>query len=132
MDRTLTNIRKIYQQYSLVFVAVIFALFTSCTVKSSINNLTGIPVNTEQGLAKKSNAFGSGSEKCMIGETIDTKIYQTTPFQPNDLLPIAILAATFLCLLGYPFWKEQAHPLYGNLKISGTLPLFLQHQKFII
>src|SRR5690606_39043497 len=108
------------------------ALFTSCSVKSSIKSLTGIPINTEKGLVKKSNAFGSGSEKCIIGETIDTKIAQTAPFRPNNLLPISILAATSLFLLGYALAKAQTHPLYGNLKISGTLPLFLQHQKFII
>lgn len=130
MDWTLSNTKKYTQRCLFVCIVVVLVLLTSCPVKSSIKSLAGIPANTEQGLVKKNDVVGS--ERCVVGETADTKISPTTSFQTNDWLPIAILAVTFLFLLGYTRCNEQSHPLYGSLKIPGTLPIFLQYQKLII
>lgn len=130
MDWTLSNTKKYTQRCLFVCIVVVLVLLTSCPVKSSIKSLAGIPANTEQGLVKKNDVVGS--ERCVVAETADTKISPTTSFQTNDWLPIAILSVTFLFLLGYTRCNEQSHPLYGSLKIPGTLPIFLQYQKLII
>lgn len=130
MDWTLSNTKKYTQRCLFVCIVVVLVLLTSCPVKSSIKSLAGIPANTEQGLVKKNDVVGS--ERCVVGETADTKISQTSSFQTNDWLPIAVLSVTFLFLLGYTICNEQSHPLYGSLKIPGTLPIFLQYQKLII
>lgn len=130
MDWTLSNTKKYTQRCLFICIVVVLVLLTSCPVKSSIKSLAGIPANTEQGLVKKNDVVGS--ERCVVGETADTKISPTTSFQTNDWLPIAILAVTFLFLPGYTSCNEQSHPLYGSLKIPGTLPIFLQYQKLII
>lgn len=132
MNRTVPYNSRTYQRYLFVFAAMVFVLFSSCPIKSSIKSLAGIPANTEQGLAKKSNPFsGNGAEKC-IGENSDTKIAQTVSLNTNDLLPAVLLTAAFVFLLGYTLSKEQPHLLYGNLKISSTLPIFLQYRKLVI
>ncbi|WP_188506856.1 hypothetical protein [Parapedobacter pyrenivorans] len=130
MDWTLSNTKEYSQRCLFVCIVVVLVLLTSCPVKSSIKSLAGIPANTEQGLVKKNDVVGS--ERCVVGETADTKISPTTSFQTNDWLPIAILVVTFLFLPGYTWRNEQSHPLYGSLKIPGTLPIFLQYQKLII
>ena len=61
----------------------------------------------------------------------DTKIAQT-PSKMNDLLPVIVLMAVFLFLCNIPYAGGQAHHLYDTLKITGTLPIFLQYQKLII
>src|SRR5690349_528963 len=113
MDWTLSNTKKYTQRCLFVCIVVVLVLLTSCPVKSSIKSLAGIPANTEQGLVKKNDVVGS--ERCVVGETADTKISQTSSFQTNDWLPIAILAVTFLFLPGYTWRNEQSHPLYGSL-----------------
>jgi len=133
MDRTLLNIQKNYRRSLFAFVAMVFVLIASCSVKSSIKSLVGIPLNSQQGVTKTNHSFFSnGSEKCVNGETTDTEILQSASSQTNSLLPALILTAAFLFLLGYTFLKEQSHPLYGTLKIPGTLPIFLQYRKLII
>lgn len=133
MDRTLLNIQKKYRRNLFVFVAMFFVLIASCSVKSSIKSLVGIPLNSQLGVTKTSHSFfGTGSEKCVNGETTDTEISQSTSSQTNSLLPAVLLTATFLFPLGYTFCKEHSHPLYRTLKIPGTLPIFLQYRKLII
>jgi len=132
MNRTLLKIQKKYQRNLFVFVAMVFVLIASCSVKSSIKSLVGIPLNSQHGVTKINHSFfGNGSEKC-FSETTDTQISQSGSSQTNSLLPAIILTAIFLFLLGYTFCKEQAHPLYGTLKIPGTIPIFLQYRKLII
>lgn len=133
MDRNLPNITKKHLRQLVVFAAAVLIVLMSCAVKSSIKSLVGIPVNTEKGVAKSNqHFFGSASETCVIGETTDTTIFQTTSLNANDLLPAVILTVTFLFLLGFRPFKKQSHPLYGNLKIPGTLPLFLLYRKLIV
>lgn len=133
MNRTLPNITKNHLRQLFVFTAALLIVLTSCSVKSSIKSMAGIPVNTEQGLAKSNHGFfGAGSETCVNGETTDTKISPTTFFNANNLLPAVNLTAAFLFLFGYTPCKEQLHPLYGNLKISSTLPLFLLYRKLLV
>ena len=133
MNSTLRNITKNHLRQLIVFAAASLMILTSCSVKSSIKSLAGIPVNTEQGIAKNNNSFfGSASETCINGETTDLQISQTPSFNANDLLPAVIFTVAFLFLLGFTPHKEQSHPLYGNLKIPSTLPLFLLYRKLIV
>lgn len=133
MNRTLPNITKNHLRQLFVFTAAVLIILTSCSVKSSIKSMAGIPVNTEQGLAKNKHGFiGAGSETCLNGDTTDTKISQTASFNPITLLPAVILTAAFLFLFGYTPRKEKLHPLYGNLKIPSSLPLFLLYRKLLV
>lgn len=133
MDRRLSAISKKYGQNTLVFVFMFFTLLLSCQVKSSIKSLAGIPVNTEQSVPKGAiRVLVNGAETCVNDKTADTEISRTTATNLNDLLPVVLLAVAFLSLIGSTLGREQLHPRYGNLKIPGTLPLFLQHRKLLI
>src|SRR5690554_3813836 len=134
MNRTLPNIRKNHLRQLFIFVAAVLVILTSCSVRSSIKGLVGVPVNTEKGIAKSNhNFFGNASETCVIGETTDVQISQTASFNANSLLPAVLFAVAFLFLGGFrPCKKQTQHPLYGNLKIPGTLPLFLLYRKLIV
>ncbi|MDP2041143.1 MULTISPECIES: hypothetical protein [Algoriphagus] len=133
MNKAAKNISKNKLRDFFVFAAMLLVLLTSCPIKNGLLSLADIPVNTEQGSAKKTNLIsGYGVEKCFYSETADTIISQEISISANDLLPALLLTATFLFLLGYIFCKEQSHPLYGNLKIYGTLPIFLQYRKLIL
>lgn len=132
MDRLMLNIIKNYNRYLAVCAMVVFVLLTSCPVKSSIKGLAGIPVNTEQQASKKNNPLsGQEMEKCADSQTTETSIIQ--PFShASDLLPAVLFAVTFIFLFGYTFSKAQTHPRYSNLKIPGSLPIFLQYRRLII
>ncbi len=133
MDRIMIHITKKYGKYLAVIASVVFVLLTSCPVKSSIKSLAGTPVNTEQQSAKKNNSLVvNGMEKCANVQVTDAKISQPTSTNTSDLLPVALLAVTFILLFGYRHIYVQVHPRYSNLKIPGRLPIFLQFRKLII
>ena len=133
MDKAKPNNSKNHLRDIFVFAAVLLVVFTSCPIKNGLLSLADIPVKTEQGLAKKSTLFsGNGLENCAYSETPDTLISQEISFNSSDLLPVLLLTATFLFLLSFTLCTEQLHPLYGNLKIYGTLPIFLQYRKLIL
>lgn len=133
MNKTIPNISKNKLRDIFVFAAMLLVLLTSCPIKNGLLSFAGIPLNTEQGSAKKNRLISEyGVEKCFYSETADPIISQEISISANDLFPVLQLAATFLFLLGYIFCKEQSHPLYGNLKIYGTLPIFLQYRKLIL
>ncbi|PPL04339.1 hypothetical protein [Parapedobacter indicus] len=133
MRETLSNRLHDCQRYFLVFAALLLVQLTSCPIKSSIKTLIGIPIHTEQQTAKGNLIFqGSGLEKCGNGKTVDTQVFRIRFSTVNNLLPVALLTADFLRSFGDPRFKEQPHPFYGNLRISGTLPIFLQYRKLII
>lgn len=93
----------------------------------------GLPVKTEQGLAKGPHHFvGNGADKCAIGESVDTEISVAPSFSVNQLLPAVLITAAFLFLVGDTLCKERVHPIYGSFKISGTIPIFLAYRKLII
>lgn len=127
------NIIKNYRQYLAVCATVVFVLLTSCPVKSSIKSLAGVPVNTEQQAVNKNNPlYGNEVEQCADGQTKDANIIQTPSSYASDLLPAVLFAVTFIFLFGYALCKEQTHPRYSNLKIPGSLPIFLQYRRLII
>src|SRR5690606_15247177 len=133
MDRILSTISMKYGRNFLVFVFMFFTLILSCQVKGSIKSLAGLPVNAEQSVPKGAiRVFGNGAETCVNDKTADTEISRTTAISLNDVLPAVFLAMALLSLIGLTRGKEQPHPRYGNLKIPGTLPLFLQHRRLLI
>lgn len=132
MNRTLPNIAKNHLRQLFVVTAAVLIVLMSCSVKSSIKSLMGIPVNTEQGLTQSNHSFfGNASETCVNGDTTEAKISNKSSSNADDLLPVFI-TASFFFLPGLTPGKEQSHPLYGNLKIPSKLPLFLLYQKLIV
>lgn len=133
MNRIILNIAMICKRYFLVCATTFLVLLTSCAVKSSLKSLAGIPTKTEQGLPKAKPNFSVNTvEKCTVSSPSDMQIVQKSFLNANDLLPVIIFTAAFLFLLSFVPDKASSHPLYGNLKIPGTLPIFLRHRKLII
>lgn len=133
MVRTLPNCIKNNQQKFFASLVLFFVLIGSCPIKTSIRNLIGIPVNTEQSTPKSMHALQvTSTEKCADGEINKVKILQTNSSSTGGLLPVAFFMFTFIYALGFPLAREQSHPQYGNLKIPGTLPVFLQYRRLII
>jgi len=134
MNRIIANISINYQRCLFVCATILLVLLTSCPVKSGIKTLAGIPVHTEQSTAKGTDSFvGNNAEKCSSIEVNLSQISQTISTHSGDLLPAALLTAVFLFLFGFDILNTQhSHPLYSNLKIPGTLPIFLQYQRLII
>lgn len=128
MNRILPNNKNAYRKF-FVFAAAFLLLLTSCSVKSSIKNLAGIPANTERSVSTNNPiVIGNASEECVSSETKETVISHTLSSEANDLLPVLFLAVAFLFLFAYVPGREQAHPLYSTKKLPGALPLFLQYQ----
>ena len=132
MNRILPYITKNHLRQLLVFAAAVLIVLTPCSVKSSIKSLTGIPVNTEQGLSKHHHSFlGTASGTCVSVQMRDTKISQKASFDAIALLLTAI-STSFIFLAAPRLPEEPSHPLYANLKIPGKLPLFLLYQKLMV
>ncbi|NKI27849.1 hypothetical protein HCG49_14895 [Arenibacter sp. 6A1] len=124
---------KNYRQYLFVFVAMILVLISSCSVKSGIKSLAGVPFSTEQNTTKKGNVvFGAHKANCINTETANKEISQSISLDTADSLPEALLVAAFIFVFGNTLYKQQLHPRYSNLKIPGSLPIFLQNQKLIL
>lgn len=133
MIRIILNISKNYRQCLFVFAAMVLVLLTSCPVKIGIKNLAGIPAKTEQNTGgKKIHLFGNNQEKCVNSEAADAEIFQSPLVHTDNILPAVLFTAAFIFLLGYRPGRQQTHPLYGNVKIPATLPLFLRHRKLLI
>src|SRR3546814_224619 len=127
MNRSLANsISKAYRRNPFVLAAMVLLLLASCPVKSGIKHLAGIPVNTEQSDTKGNYSFfGSALEKCVNGDATDKEIASSTSSQTNNLVPAVLHAATILLLATYTRRKEPQPSLYGSLKFTGRLPIFL-------
>ena len=124
MNGTLSNIGSKCKRYFLVFAAMLLVLLSSCSIKSGIKSLAGIPVGTERTLPKSNQYFSSGTvETCAEFDIEDTQIVQKFSFNANDLQPVAFLKIS----------KENRHPVYsGSSKIRSTIPIFLEYQKLIL
>lgn len=134
MDRTTPYLVKNYQRYVAALAVFVLVLLTSCPVKNSLKSLAGIPVNTEQGSAKKNSPLlGNSLEICIQSDITDAKISPTTSSSTNDLLP-AVLILTVLSFLfrGYISDEEPSKVGYRTQSISPTLPIFLRHRQLII
>lgn len=128
MQKSLPNITRNSLQTILVYVAAMLVLLASCSIKSGIKNLTGLPVNVEQGMTTNSHrAMANVFEVCtssVLGEVIT----QSQTLDVKELLPALIFAVTFLLLFRFSPGRQQSHPLYSSKKIVGTLPLYIQYQ----
>jgi len=130
MNRSISNSSINYRRGFLTLATMLFVLLTSCPVKSSIKTWAGLPANTEQGLAKGNRAFTNSPEKCAAIETGQAKTTSIPFLKVNDALPV--ITCTFLLLPGIAGTETPTHPLYGNVKIPGNLPLFLHYRKLVI
>ncbi|WP_417363938.1 hypothetical protein [Galbibacter sp.] len=135
MKRTILNISTSFKQYFLVLTAILFVLLSSCAIKSSIKELTGISANTEQGVPQNSrNLFTNSVEKCPSFDISDSQVVQNISSHSDDLLPLISFKTAFLFLFDFPSLEsESIHPLYnGSRKIQSSIPIFLEYQKLII
>ncbi|MEH6307214.1 hypothetical protein RYH73_16320 [Olivibacter sp. CPCC 100613] len=133
MNGTLLNNTQNDKRYVFALIVTVMVLLTSCPIKSGIKSLMGIPVSTEQGATtSNTNFLINGGERCVNSETDQTKTSSTVSTRANDILPTVILTSIFLFLIGYTLKRKHVHPLYGNLKIPDTLPIFLRYRKLII
>lgn len=132
MNRITLHIPENYRRYFFVFVVTFFVLLTSCPVKTSIKTLVGLPSNIEQGLKANHSFLGTSFEKCINSESEDISVSQKGSFHANELIPVVLFTVAFLFLFCDNVGQAQSHPLYGNSKIPGSLPIFLQYRKLII
>ena len=133
MSRIVSIIFENHRRNLLVSVAVVFVLLTSCPVKSAIKTLAGIPVNTEQGQTKKNSiTVVNSAEQCSYPEGTDTKIFLSTSTHTSSLLPIFLFTAIFIFGFGFTLIGKQTHPVYGNLRIAASIPIFLQYRRLLI
>ncbi|WP_434376423.1 hypothetical protein [Sphingobacterium spiritivorum] len=135
MNKIIPNISMHYKRYFFVFAAILLVLLTSCVVKTSIKNLAGIPVKTEQSIPKGSQNFSAHAiEKCSQSDASDKQIVQKKSIDTNNLLPAVIFTAAFLFLFALqPVNKESKHPLYSDSgKIHSSIPIFLEYRKLIL
>lgn len=113
----------------LVLAAAFMVLLASCATKSSIRNLTGLPVQSEQGVGANHRAMVATFDVCsysLISEIETTT--QSTSIDLKQLGPALLVAVGFLFFFGYVPSRQPSHPYYGSKKIAGTLPLYLQYQ----
>lgn len=131
MFRHILNKVKGYQQYFFVLALVLFALLSSCPIKAGIKSLASEPIKSEQRTSGQSGALSSHFDKCADSErTVMVTTSRSSPIA--DLLPAVLLLGVALYFFCFTFRKEKVHPLYGNLKLAGSLPLFLEYQQLII
>lgn len=135
MKRTILNISANFKRYFLVLTAILFVLLSSCAIKSSIKDLTGISANTEQGVPQNNrNLFTNSFEKCPSFDISDSQIVQNTSSHSDDLLPLISFKTAFLFLFDFrSLNSEGIHPLYNSSrKIQSSIPIFLEYRKLII
>lgn len=133
MKKSLVNTFKFNKQYLPVFAMALLVLLSSCAVKGGIKSLLIFPNSIQQTATKSMQFVGSfTADTCNSIENTTAKITQTFSVESNALLPILLLATALIFLSGALLLRTPSHPGYGNLKISGTLPIFLQYQKLII
>lgn len=133
MNHFRLHITKKIQSILFIVATVFFVLLTSCAIKSSIKSWANITGSTAQTPLKTGSLFSSSSmEKCINSETKDTQILQTVSFQTGDYAPIVLFTFAFMLLFSVVFRDQQAHPHYGNLKISGSIPIFIRDRNLLI
>lgn len=128
MQNSLPNIRKNSLQTILVYAATFLVLLASCSIKSSIKSLTGIPVNAEQGITINSQSATLNVFEVCSSNQISEVITFSHTLDSNELLPALIFAVSFLFLFKFTSGRQQTHPNYTSKKIVGRLPLYLQYQ----
>ena len=114
---------------ALVLAAALLVLLASCATKSSIRNLAGLPVQSEQGVGANHRAMVANSNVCsysLISE-IET-ITNSASIDLKQLGPALLVAVSFLFFVGYTPLRQPAHPGYSSKKVTSTLPLYLQYQ----
>lgn len=135
MKMTISNISMNYKGLFVIFASLLLVLLTSCPVKSSLKTWVGIPINTEQQTPQGKHGFlTNGGEQCSVASASEVQIVHAEHKSINDLLPIIVFTASFLCLLSFSAQKKESkHPVYsGSSKISNSIPLFLAYRKLIL
>lgn len=133
MNRFRLHIAKEIQHILFIVMTIFFVLLTSCAVKSSIKSWANIANSTAQAPIKNGNLFSSShTEKCVNTESTETQITQTVSFQASDYAPVVLFTLAFMLLFSVSLRSKQVHPHYGNLKLSGSIPIFIRDRNLQI
>lgn len=133
MDKNVTRMTKGLLGRLLLFTMMSFVVLTTCPIKNSIKVLAGIPITTEQGSTKRNQPIVRQLvEPCSVSEQATSISAHQATAEVNGLMPIVLFTMAFLFLFGTTDRTGEGHPQYGNLKIQGTLPIFLQFRKLLI
>lgn len=131
MKKSVVHILKNSKRYTFVLATVFLVLLSSCAVKGGIKSLILFPDSIQNTTTKSMQSMlTTGIEKCAVIENAITS--STQELVGTNILPLLLLSAALLILSGVADYQISAHPRYGTLKISGSLPIFLQYQKLII
>jgi len=114
----------------LLYALMAFLLILSCPVKSSLKNMAGQPNSTIQHNIKSSAVLGQSSNSCV--SNISSSFSQTHDSQPLQRLLPVFFSAIFTFLVGYSVIKHTRHPNYGSKTRILAVPLYLQHNRFLI
>ena len=126
-------ILKNSKQYFFVLATVFLVLLSSCAVKGGIKSLILFPDSIQNTTTKMVQfMLTSGVEKCQVIENAITSSTQELLANHSNFLPLVALSVVLLILSGGTLYQIPTHPRYGTVKISGSLPIFLQYQKLII
>ena len=133
MKKNVVPFLKNSKQYFFVLATVFLVLLSSCAVKGGIKSFMLFP-DSIQNTTTKSMQFmlTTGIEKCQVIENAITTSTQELVGSHANFLPLLLLSVALVILSGVAFNHNPSHPRYGTLKISGSLPIFLQYQKLII
>ena len=133
MKKNVVPFLKNSKQYFFVLATVFLVLLSSCAVKGGIKSFMLFPDSIKNTTTKSMQfMLTTGIEKCQVIENAITSSTQELHSNHSNFLPLFLLSAALLILSGVALYQTPTHPRYGTLKISGSLPIFLQYQKLII
>ena len=133
MKKNVVSILKKSKQYIAVLAAIFLVLLSSCAVKGGIKSFMLFPDSIQNTTAKSMQfMLTTGIKKCAVIENAIASSSQELVGNHLNFLPLLLLSAALLILSGVSLYQIPPHPRYGTLKISGSLPIFLQYQKLII
>ncbi|MGV8879625.1 MAG: hypothetical protein ACOH2A_11405 [Sphingobacteriaceae bacterium] len=120
-------------QYALACMAIILVFLSSCHFKSGIKGILGLPLTTQQTNAPKNNPLNFANiGTCVYGELSATKISHMVAPHAGQVLQFVLISAIFASIFGFLLAAAKPHLRYESVKVSGSLPLFLQQQKLVI
>lgn len=128
MNNHLTYHKESSLRKVLVLAAAFLVVLASCSVKSSIKNLTGLPVKAGQGMATNNHRMANIVDFCSATFVGEVEITPTQSVDLQKLVPALIFAVSFLFLFGITPLNPTSHPHYRSKKVADSLPLYLQYQ----
>ena len=123
---------KIIQNYMVACIAVMLVVISSCSVRTGIKNMLGVPPTEQQSVTGKKNIFNFTNTTCSTFGMADINVISPVSGQPASTASLIFLSTLFVFLFCFPVVADKPRPLYGSIKTPGSLPLFLEYRKLII